>query len=112
MKRVTAIIQPFKLDAVGDALRLAGVSGLNVTEVIGFGHQKGHTEFYRGAEYTKRFVPKMKVEIAVPTGLVDKVIGAIIDSARTGQIGDGKIFVADIEQVLRIRTGETDLAAL
>lgn len=112
MKRITAIIQPFKLDAVSDALRLAGVSGMNVTEVIGFGHQKGHTEFYRGAEYAKRFVPKMKIEVAVPNALVDKVIDAIVDSARTGQIGDGKIFIADIEQVLRIRTGEADHAAL
>ena len=112
MKLVVAIIQPFKLEEVRDALTEAGVAGMTVTEVKGFGHQKGHTEIYRGAEYAVSFVPKMKVEVAVPASLVDKVVDAIVKSARTGQIGDGKIFVTDIEHTLRIRTGETDNAAL
>ena len=106
------IIQPFKLEEVRDALTEAGVAGMTVTEVKGFGHQKGHTEIYRGAEYAVSFVPKVKVEVAVPASLVDKVVDAIVKSARTGQIGDGKIFVTDIEHTLRIRTGETDNAAL
>ena len=112
MKLVVAIIQPFKLEEVRDALTEAGVAGMTVTEVKGFGHQKGHTEIYRGAEYAVSFVPKVKVEVAVPASLVDRVIDAIVKSARTGQIGDGKIFVTDIEHTLRIRTGETDNAAL
>jgi nitrogen regulatory protein P-II 2 len=112
MKLVVAIIQPFKLEEVRDALTEAGVAGMTVTEVKGFGHQKGHTEFYRGVEYAVSFIPKVKVEVAVPASLVDKVVDAIVKSARTGQIGDGKIFVADIEHTLRIRTGESDNAAL
>jgi nitrogen regulatory protein P-II 2 len=112
MKLVIAIIQPFKLDEVRDALTKAGVTGMTVTEVKGFGHQKGHTEIYRGAEYVVRFIPKVKVEVAVPSNLVDRVVDTIMREARTGQIGDGKIFVADIDHTLRIRTGETDNAAL
>ena len=112
MKLVVAIIQPFKLEEVRDALTEVGVAGMTVTEVKGFGHQKGHTEIYRGAEYAVSFVPKVKVEVAVPASLVDRVVDAIVKSARTGQIGDGKIFVTDIEHTLRIRTGETDNAAL
>jgi nitrogen regulatory protein P-II 2 len=112
MKLVVAIIQPFKLDEVRDALTEAGVAGMTVSEVKGFGHQKGHTEIYRGAEYAVNFIPKLKIEVAIPAGLVDTVVDAIVKSARTGQIGDGKIFVADIERALRIRTGEIDDAAL
>jgi nitrogen regulatory protein P-II 2 len=112
MKFVVAIIQPFKLDEVRDALTEAGVAGMTVSEVKGFGHQKGHTEIYRGAEYAVHFIPKLKIEVAIPAGLVDTVVDAIVKSARTGQIGDGKIFVVDIERALRIRTGETDDAAL
>jgi nitrogen regulatory protein P-II 2 len=112
MKLVTAIIKPFKLDDVREALGDIGVSGITVIEVKGFGRQKGHTELYRGAEYVVDFLPKIKVEIAVDDGLVDKVIEAISGAARTGKIGDGKIFVFDLQQVIRIRTGETGSDAL
>jgi len=112
MKLVTAIIKPFKLDDVREALAAIGVSGITVTEVKGFGRQKGHTELYRGAEYVVDFLPKIKLEIAVDDPLVDQVIEAIINSARTGKIGDGKIFVFDLHQVVRIRTGETGSNAL
>ena len=112
MKLVTAIIKPFKLDDVREALGDIGVSGITVIEVKGFGRQKGHTELYRGAEYVVDFLPKIKVEIAVDDGLVDKVIEAITNAARTGKIGDGKIFVFDLQQVVRIRTGETGSDAL
>jgi nitrogen regulatory protein P-II 2 len=112
MKRVIAIIQPFKLEEVEGAVRQVGVSGINVTEVMGFGHQKGHTEIHSGIEYPVSFLPKVRVEVVVPADLVDKVIDAIMKSARTGQIGDGKIFVADIDHAMRIRTGETDSAAV
>ncbi|MBO0734092.1 MAG: P-II family nitrogen regulator [Methylocapsa sp.] len=112
MKLVAAIIQPYKLEDVRDALTEAGVAGMTVTEVKGFGHQKGHTEIYRGAEYQVSFIPKLKVEVAVPASLVNKVVDTIVSSARTGQIGDGKIFVTDVAQTVRIRTGEIDEAAL
>ena len=112
MKLVTAIIKPFKLDDVREALGDIGVSGITVIEVKGFGRQKGHTELYRGAEYVVDFLPKIKVEIAVDDGLVDQVIEAITSAARTGKIGDGKIFVFDLSQVIRIRTGETGPDAL
>ncbi|HUB63091.1 MAG TPA: P-II family nitrogen regulator [Methylocella sp.] len=112
MKLVVAIIQPFKLEDVRDALTQAGVAGMTVTEVKGFGHQKGHTEIYRGAEYAVSFIPKIKVEVAVPSPLVGNVVDALLKSARTGQIGDGKIFVVGIDRTVRIRTGETDDAAL
>ena len=112
MKMVTAIIKPFKLDEVREALSAVGVQGITVTEVKGFGRQKGHTELYRGAEYVVDFLPKVKVEVAVDDAIVDRVIEAIENSARTGKIGDGKIFVMSLEQVLRIRTGETGSAAL
>jgi nitrogen regulatory protein P-II 2 len=112
MKLVAAIIKPFKLDDVREALSDIGVSGITVIEVKGFGRQKGHTELYRGAEYVVDFLPKIKVEIAVDDGLVDKVIEAITNAARTGKIGDGKIFVYDLNQVTRIRTGETGPDAL
>jgi nitrogen regulatory protein P-II 2 len=112
MKLVSAIIKPFKLDDVREALGDIGVSGITVTEVKGFGRQKGHTELYRGAEYVVDFLPKIKVEIAVDDALVDKVIEAITNAARTGKIGDGKIFVFNLEQVIRIRTGETGSDAL
>jgi nitrogen regulatory protein P-II 2 len=112
MKLVSAIIKPFKLDDVREALGDIGVSGITVTEVKGFGRQKGHTELYRGAEYVVDFLPKIKVEIAVDTALVDKVIEAITNAARTGKIGDGKIFVFELQQVIRIRTGETGSDAL
>ncbi len=107
MKLVTAIIKPFKLDDVRAALSQIGVQGVTVTEVKGFGRQKGHTELYRGAEYVVDFLPKVKLEIAVSEAEVEKAIEAIIDSANSGKIGDGKIFVTDLEQVIRIRTGET-----
>lgn len=107
MKLITAIIKPFKLDEVREALAALGVSGLTVTEVKGFGRQKGHTELYRGAEYVVDFLPKVKVEVAVNTNQVLACIDAIQESARTGKIGDGKIFVTNLEQVIRIRTGET-----
>ena len=112
MKFVTAIIKPFKLDEVREALSGIGVQGVTVTEVKGFGRQKGHTELYRGAEYVVDFLPKVKIEIAIKDDLLDQVIEAIEKSANTGKIGDGKIFVADLEQVIRIRTGETGADAL
>ena len=112
MKIVMAIIKPFKLDEVRDALTALGVQGLTVTEVKGYGRQKGHTEIYRGAEYAVSFLPKIKIEVAVPSEAADKVVDAITSAAKTGQIGDGKIFVLDLEQAVRIRTGETDAAAL
>ena len=112
MKLVTAIIKPFKLDDVREALSEIGVQGITVTEVKGFGRQKGHTELYRGAEYVVDFLPKVKMEVAVTDGLLDQVIEAITASARTGKIGDGKIFVTSLDQVLRIRTGETGDSAL
>jgi nitrogen regulatory protein P-II 2 len=112
MKLITAIIKPFKLDEVRAAVSDIGVRGLTATEVRGFGRQRGHTEIYRGAEYVVEFVPKTKIEIAVDDGLVDQVIEAIIKSAKTGKVGDGKIFVFDLEQVVRIRTGERDSNAI
>jgi nitrogen regulatory protein P-II 2 len=112
MKLVTAIIKPFKLDEVREALSNVGVQGITVTEVKGFGRQKGHTELYRGAEYVVDFLPKVKVEAAIKAELLDQVIEAIEKSASTGKIGDGKIFVSDLEQVVRIRTGETGPEAL
>ena len=112
MKLVTAIIQPFKLDEVREALSAIGVQGITVTEVKGFGRQKGHTELYRGAEYVVDFLPKVKVEAAIKDELLDQVIEAIEKSASTGKIGDGKIFIFDLEQVIRIRTGETGVEAL
>jgi len=112
MKLITAIIKPFKLDEVREALSRVGVQGLTVTEVKGFGRQKGQKEIYRGAEYTVSFVPKVKLEVAVAANLADRAIEAISKSAKTGQIGDGKIFVSSIDHAVRIRTGETDSAAL
>ncbi|BCU06671.1 P-II family nitrogen regulator [Allochromatium tepidum] len=112
MKLVSAVIKPFKLDDVREALGDIGVSGITVVEVKGFGRQKGHTELYRGAEYVVDFLPKIKVEIAVDDSMVDQVIEAISNAARTGKIGDGKIFVFELEQVIRIRTGETGADAL
>ena len=112
MKLVTAIIKPFKLDEVREALAEVGVTGLTVTEVKGFGRQKGHTELYRGAEYVVDFLPKVKVEAVVPEALVERSIEAITKAARTGKIGDGKIFVRAVEQVIRIRTGEEGEAAV
>ena len=112
MKLVTAVIKPFKLDEVREALSAIGVQGITVTEVKGFGRQKGHTELYRGAEYVVDFLPKVKIEAAIKTELLDQVIEAIEKSANTGKIGDGKIFVFDLEQVVRIRTGETGEEAL
>ena len=112
MKFITAVIKPFKLDEVRDALTAAGVHGLTVTEVKGYGRQKGHTEIYRGAEYAVSFLPKIKIEVAVSSDVAQKVIDAIVAAARTGQIGDGKIFVSSLEQAVRIRTGEKDSDAL
>ena len=112
MKLITAIIKPFKLDDVRDALSALDVRGMTVTEVKGFGRQKGHAEMYRGAEYVVDFLPKVKLEVAVGTAMLDQVIEALISAARTEKIGDGKIFVTDLEQVVRIRTGETDENAL
>ena len=112
MKLVTAIIKPFKLDEVREALSGIGVQGITVTEVKGFGRQKGHTELYRGAEYVVDFLPKVKIEAAINTDMLDRVLEAIEKAANTGKIGDGKIFVFDLEKVVRIRTGETDAAAL
>ena len=112
MKKIEAIIKPFKLDEVKEALQEAGIQGLSVTEVKGFGRQKGHTELYRGAEYVVDFLPKVKIEAAVADPLVEQAVEAIEASARTGKIGDGKIFVYDVEQVVRIRTGETGNEAL
>jgi nitrogen regulatory protein PII len=112
MKLVTAIIKPFKLDDVRAALSEIGVSGMTVTEVKGFGRQRGHTELYRGAEYVVDFVPKTRIEVAVKDALVDQVVEAIIAAAKTGKVGDGKIFITDLERALRIRTGEADDQAL
>ncbi|HUO79299.1 MAG TPA: P-II family nitrogen regulator [Steroidobacteraceae bacterium] len=112
MKLITAIIKPFKLDDVRAALSEIGISGMTVTEVKGFGRQRGHTELYRGAEYVVDFVPKTRVEVAVKDVLLDQVVEAIVGAARTGKVGDGKIFVSDIERVIRIRTGESDEQAL
>jgi nitrogen regulatory protein P-II 2 len=112
MKLITAIIKPFKLDEVREALSAIGVQGITVTEVKGFGRQKGHTELYRGAEYVVDFLPKTKIEAAVDDGIVDQAIEAIETAARTGKIGDGKVFVYDLQQVVRIRTGETGKEAL
>ncbi len=112
MKLITAIIKPFKLDDVRAALSEIGVSGMTVTEVKGFGRQRGHTELYRGAEYVVDFVPKTRIEVAVKNELADQVLEAIVGASKTGKVGDGKIFVTDILRVLRIRTGETDDAAL
>ena len=112
MKQITAVIKPFKLEEVREALAECGVTGLTVTEVKGFGRQKGHTELYRGAEYVVDFLPKVKIEAAVADDLVDRVIEAVEAAARTGKIGDGKIFVYNLEQVVRIRTGETGKEAL
>ena len=112
MKQITAVVKPFKLEEVREALAECGVTGLTVTEVKGFGRQKGHTELYRGAEYVVDFLPKVKIEAAIKTELLDQVIEAIEKSANTGKIGDGKIFVFELEQVVRIRTGETGADAL
>jgi nitrogen regulatory protein P-II 1 len=112
MKKIEAIIKPFKLDEVREALHEIGVTGLTVTEVKGFGRQKGHTELYRGAEYVVDFLPKVKIELVISASQVEAAIDAIIKVARTGKIGDGKIFVTSVEQVVRIRTGETDEAAI
>ena len=112
MKKIDAVVKPFKLDEVREALSEIGVSGLTVTEVKGFGRQKGHTELYRGAEYVVDFLPKVKIEIVVADTILEQAIEAIIKAARTGKIGDGKIFVTSVEQVVRIRTGETNEAAI
>lgn len=112
MKFITAVIKPFKLDEVREALTALGVQGLTVTEVKGFGRQGGHTEVYRGAEYAVNFLPKVRLDVAVPSLLADQVVDAIQSSAKTGQIGDGKIFVYELDKVVRIRTGETDSDAL
>jgi nitrogen regulatory protein PII len=112
MKMITSIIRPYKLDEVRDALARAGVSGITVTEVRGFGRQKGHTELYRGAEYVVDFLPKLKVEVVVPDDLLDAVLEEIQQVARTGNVGDGKVFVTGVDQVIRIRTGELDADAL
>lgn len=112
MKMIAAVIKPFKLDDVREALAEIGVQGITVTEVKGFGRQKGHTELYRGAEYVVDFLPKVKIELAVPDELADRVVEAIAAAAKTGKIGDGKIFVYTLEQAMRIRTGETDVDAL
>ncbi len=112
MKQITAIIKPFKLDEVREALAEVGVSGLTVTEVKGFGRQKGHTELYRGAEYVVDFLPKVKIEVVCEDSVAERAVEAIVNAARTGRIGDGKIFISDIEQAVRIRTGETGADAL
>jgi len=112
MKLITAVVKPFKLDDVRAALAEVGVSGMTVTEVKGFGRQRGHTEMYRGAEYTVDFVPKVRIEVAVSDEILDQVLEAIVVAAKTGKVGDGKIFVAHVQRVLRIRTGETDHSAL
>ncbi len=112
MKLVTAIVKPFRLDDVRNALAEVGIQGMTVSEVKGFGRQRGHTELYRGAEYVVDFLPKAKIEVAVPDDLVDQVTEAIVASAKTGKVGDGKIFVTPLEHVIRIRTGETDEGAL
>ncbi len=112
MKKIEAIIKPFKLDEVREALSEVGVTGLTVTEVKGFGRQKGHTELYRGAEYVVDFLPKIKIEVVVADGTVEQALEAIVKAARTGKIGDGKIFVTPVEQIVRIRTGETNESAI
>jgi nitrogen regulatory protein P-II 1 len=112
VKKIEAVIKPFKLDEVREALSEVGITGLTVSEVKGFGRQKGHTELYRGAEYVVDFLPKIKIEVVVAEAMVDQTIEAIVKAARTGKIGDGKIFVLDVEQVVRIRTGETDEQAV
>ena len=112
MKKIEAVIKPFKLDEVREALSEIGANGLTVTEVKGFGRQKGHTELYRGAEYVVDFLPKIKVELVVGDDMVDSAVESIIKAARTGKIGDGKIFITPVEQIIRIRTGETDEAAI
>jgi nitrogen regulatory protein P-II 1 len=112
MKKVEAIIKPFKLDEVKDALNSIGIHGMTVTEVKGFGRQKGHVEVYRGAEYEVNFIPKIKIEVVIPDSMIDKVISTIIDKAKTGNIGDGKIFIYSLEDVIRIRTGEKGEAAI
>lgn len=112
MKKIEAIIKPFKLDEVREALSELGVSGLTVTDVKGFGRQKGHTELYRGAEYVVDFLPKIKIEVVIVASLLDDAVNAIIKAAHTGKIGDGKIFVTSVEQIIRIRTGETDESAI
>jgi len=112
MKFITAIIKPFKLDDVREALHQVGIQGMTVWEVRGFGRQRGHTEIYRGAEYSIEFVPKTKIEVAVSDDIADRVIDAVIQASRTGKVGDGKIFVSELSQVVRIRTGERDTAAL
>ncbi|MBR7069474.1 MAG: P-II family nitrogen regulator [Oxalobacter sp.] len=112
MKKITAIIKPFKLDEVRESLSDAGINGLTVTDVKGFGRQKGHTELYRGAEYVVDFLPKVKIEVVVDDNILDLAVEAIIKAARTGKIGDGKIFVQDVEPVIRIRTGETGVNAI
>ena len=112
MKKIEAVIKPFKLDEVREALSEIGVAGLTVTEVKGFGRQKGHTELYWGSEYVVDFLPKVKIEVVIGDSLLDAAIDAIIKAARTGKIGDGKIFVSDVQQVIRIRTGETDESAI
>jgi len=112
MKKIEAVVKPFKLEDVKEALAGVGVEGMTVTEVKGFGRQKGHTEIYRGSEYTVDFLPKLKLEIVLPDGAVEAAVNAILKTAKTGKIGDGKIFVTTVEQVIRIRTGETDEAAV
>jgi nitrogen regulatory protein P-II 2 len=112
MKLITAIIKPFKLDAVREALAAAGIDGMTVTEVIGYGRQKGHTEIYRGAEYQVDFVSKLRIDVAVPQNMADQAVETIAEAARTGEIGDGKIFVMPIDHAVRIRTGESDSDAL
>ena len=112
MKLVTAIVKPHKVEAVKDALQALGVQGLTLTEVRGYGRQRGHTEVYRGAEYTVEFVPKARLEVLVDDGLADAVVDGVIAAARTGQVGDGKVFVTDVQQIVRIRTGEQGDAAL
>ena len=112
MKKIEAIIKPFKLDEVKEALNKVGIAGMTVSEVKGFGRQKGHVELYRGAEYSVSFVPKVQIEIVVPDNLVDKVLQAIEDTAKTGKIGDGKIFITPVEEIIRIRTGERGEGAI
>jgi nitrogen regulatory protein P-II 1 len=112
MKKVEAIIKPFKLDDVKEALSALGISGMTVSEVKGYGRQQGHTELYRGAEYVVDFLPKIKIEMVVDDGMEDKVVDAIVSAARTGKIGDGKIFVSDVAKVIRVRTGETGVEAI
>ena len=112
MKKIEAVIKPFKLDEVREALSEIGVSGLTVTEVKGFGRQKGHTELYRGAEYVVDFLPKVKIEVVIAESMLEAAVDAIVKAARTGKIGDGKIFITGVDQVIRIRTGETDEAAI